>query len=170
MIVIVSYREEYEQRCTRSCHCLHGSNSSSFEIHTAETEDDAASWLAKRLMSDEHASFNNIVFDSFEQLEIAGHYAYSRSASKGVESIDVYHGTPFKDDANWEHSAREESRLGALQERLVRLTKSRLEDILADRKKAEEQKEAVEAAAREAEQRKRDEAELARLQQKLGKA
>ncbi len=65
-IVILSYRHEYAHHCGRGCHCLHASGSSDLEFSVADTEGEAARYIAGRIHEDPKAMYGHLLFDRWE--------------------------------------------------------------------------------------------------------
>ena len=99
-IVIISYRREWEQRCSRSCNCLLASGRSDFEMHVAEGEEQAASYIAKRLHEDRQASYLHYLFDRWEDVVAQGRCGSSACSPLELEqSIMVPYTDPDDYDA-----------------------------------------------------------------------
>ncbi len=79
-MLAISYRREWEQRCSRSCNCYVDSNGSDFAVKECATMAEAARFFADRLRTDPKAEFIN-VFAQGEEAE------WLNSPCRGVDSI-----------------------------------------------------------------------------------
>lgn len=157
-LVIFSYREEYTHTCGRSCNCVHGRNSSDFQPQLVASEEEAAAYLAKRLMEDEDASYVNLVFAGWPHVvHFADSCAHASLAAKGLDSIRVHSASPsYEDDEDTAAVATEERRVEELHGRIVDLTRTKLgalqkakADEKAARERAEHERKQDEIARRE---------------------
>lgn len=87
MITIISFRKEYESRCAGGCNCLREQRESDFEIRSFSKEDEAAAWLAERLLEGRQAKFSNVVFDRAEHFAAWSHGGATAYEARGVSSI-----------------------------------------------------------------------------------
>lgn len=87
MILILSYREPYECRCSRSCNCLIDSKSGDFDTKVVETVDEAVDWIATRLNESPKSEFLNYVFTNWNGLVNTLDRGTTLSPSRGINSI-----------------------------------------------------------------------------------
>lgn len=117
MIVIVSYRQEWEHRCSRSCNCLRDSGSSDFQMHAAETEEAAAKFIAGRISQDRNASYLHYIFDRWEDAVSWGRLGSYYSPMDGEQSIMV----PYTDIEDYPGGYAEYEKYEAEQARKERM-------------------------------------------------
>lgn len=96
-IVILSYRQNWERRCSRSCNCLHGRGDSDFDTHLAANEEEAATYIAKRIKEDDDASYTHCLLTRWEEVVALGR-SYSTSPAGGEQSIQI----PYTDVEDYE--------------------------------------------------------------------
>ncbi len=70
MLVLLTYRPNYEKYCPRGCH-REGGNDSKFEITSHDTEESLIDKVIKDRKEDDDADFNHIVVTDFGGLNMA---------------------------------------------------------------------------------------------------
>jgi hypothetical protein len=86
-MIILSFRDSYECRCSRSCNCLLDSKSCDFDTRAVETIDEAADYIAGRLNESPKSEFANYVFTNWNGLVNTLDRGTTLSPSRGIQSI-----------------------------------------------------------------------------------
>jgi hypothetical protein len=146
-LTVISYRANYDRTCGRSCNCSEGGNDSSLEVLVVADIPEAAAFITKRMLEDEHASFEHVVIDN----------------RNGSRPVDIGAGNsygPGIEMLNPDEGFVTQAELNAHVTELLTKERQRMAEAKAARE--QRQREAAKAAVR-----KRDLEELARLTKKL---
>ncbi len=122
MIVVISYRQDWEHRCGRGCRCLWASGSADLDTKVVKTEEEAAQYILSRFKQDPDAPYTHAIFDRWEQFESFAE-GFSQSPSKGVDSIvcPYLYDDKFED---YEVYQQEEERMNGLVSRVRSLVEA----------------------------------------------
>lgn len=169
-IVVLSYRDDYNHTCGRSCGCVRGSGESSFEMNCFETEPGAANWIVSRICQDREAEYLHYVFDSWASVvstAMSGSDSWPSSDEHSIRlSLLDYEYMPEGTSNEDFQSAVEQK--NDLIDRIVALVRNKLqahkdEEVLQQQRAEKAAKDAEEAA-----KTAREKAEYDRLKQKFG--
>jgi len=170
-VVIISYRQDWEHRCSRSCNCLRASGRSDFEMHLAPDEEEAASYIAKRIHEDPDAAYLHYLFDRWEDVVAQARYGSYTSSPSGAElSITVPYANPedyegaFEKDDEYE---AEQARKNGMCSRIKELVTAKLGKLSEAAKQREREDQNRQHADDNRKRREREQAEYERLKKQF---
>lgn len=170
-IVIMSYRQEWEHRCTRSCNCLHASGRSDFEMHLASDEEEAATYIATRIHEDTDAHYLHYLFDRWEDVIAQARSGNYNSSPLGAErSVMVPYANPedyegvFANDDEYE---AEQARKNGMCSRITELVTAKLGKLSEAAKQRQREEQNRQHAEENRKRREREKAEYERLKKQF---
>ena len=152
--VVVSYREDYVQRCPRGC-CREGGIGSAFALTLVDSLDGAARWIAQQIRQDPGAEYVHHVLGSWEDCLAMGWHS-SCNPEPGADSVKITE-DPWDDydDISEERNLARNQMVTGVRNAVKRY----LDDFEAESKRAEAEK------SRKEEERRRAEREAAERKQ-----
>ncbi len=170
-IVIISYRQEWEHRCTRSCSCLHASGRSDFEMHLAADEEETACYIAERIHEDMDARYVHYLFDRWEDAVAQARCGSHTSSPMAAEhSIMVPFAEPEDYDGgyeNYDEFEAEQARKNGMCSRVAELVSVKLGKLSEAAKEKEREERNRRSAEENRIRRERERAEYERLRKQF---
>jgi hypothetical protein len=145
-IVVLSFREEWEERCPRGC-CFEGSGGSDFEMSCFETVDDAADWIVQQLSH--HGGCEHRVMENWQDVVDFCDRAEA-DPREGVYSITVPDTGVDYDAEGWQWIEARQTRREVLEAEVKKAVSEKLDHAANDlyrQKKAKEDAAAAKAVA-----------------------